>query len=186
MNIYDLLPTFKVVEINNVVGLRSGHIIAQAVMAKADYADGSQDYVQNGYILYLDVDGNLKSPGNVNAAVKQGAPVLHYTEELFTGISEELKHFAVEWNADDECYPRGLVLALNDAFTTNNFTGTIGTATVASVDDNGVLKVYDNMTALDADNVGYVGPVFNVIESTLPDGVTAAGEFTLVVASYTV
>ena len=91
MNIYDLLPTFKVVEINNVVGLRRGHIIAQAVMKKANYKDGNQGYVENGNIFYLDLDGELKTPGNVDPAIAAAqAPILHYTEELFDGISHEL------------------------------------------------------------------------------------------------
>lgn len=187
MNLYDLLPTFKVVEVNNIVGLRSGHIIAQAEMAKADFAGGAKAYVENGYILYLDIDGNLKSPGNVEAELRvDQAPILHYTEELFTGISQELKHFAVEWEAGDVCYPRGLVLSLGDAFTTDNYSGTLSGATLAIIDDDGAMVLHATMAALKTAltiAVEYNGPLFHVIETTLPDGTTDAAEFTVIAAS---
>lgn len=190
MNVYGLLPVFKVVEINNSVGLKSGHLIAQAPLKKINYlatnatpgtGDGAQDYVENGAILYLDVDGELKSPIRVNAAIKAAQqPILHFTEELFTtGLSEELRHFAVEFNDDDIAYPRGLVLHVGDAFTTNNFSGTLATATVAVIDDAGKFVLYADMAAAGTALTNYVGPLFHVVPSTLPDGETAAPELTL-------
>jgi hypothetical protein len=190
MNVYGLLPVFKVVEINNAVGLKSGHIIAQAPLKKINYlatnatpgtGDGAQDYVENGSILFLDVDGELKSPVRVNAVVRAAQkPILHFTEELFTtGLSEELRHFAVEFNDDDIAYPRGLVLNVGDSFTTNNFTGTLATATVAVINDLGQFVVYADMAAAGAALTNYVGPLFHVVPSTLPDGETDAAELTL-------
>jgi len=190
MNVYGLLPVFKVVEINNSVGLKSGHLIAQAPLRKIDYlatnatpgsGDGAEDYVQNGSILFLDVDGRLKSPIRVNAAVKAAQqPILHFTEELFTtGLSEELRHFAVEFNDDDIAYPRGLVLHVGDSFTTNNFSGTLATATVAVIDDAGKFVLYADMAAAGTALTNYVGPLFHVVPSTLPDGETDAPELTL-------
>jgi hypothetical protein len=190
MNVYGLLPVFKVVEINNSVGIRSGHIIAQAPLKKINYlatnatpgtGDGAQDYVQNGSILFLDVDGELKSPIRVNAVVKAAQkPILHFTEELFTtGLSEELRHFAVEFNDDDIAYPRGLVLHVGDSFTTNNFTGTLATATVAVINDLGQFVLYADMAAAGSALTNYVGPLFHVVPSTLPDGETDAAELTV-------
>ena len=190
MNVYNLLPVFKVVEINNSVGIKSGHIIAQAPLRKIDYlatnatpgtGDGAQEYVENGSILYLDVDGRLKSPVRVNAAIKAAQqPILHFTEELFTtGLSEELRHFAVEFNEDDIAYPRGLVLHVGDAFTTNNFSGTLATATVAVIDGLGQFVLYADMAAAGSALTNYVGPLFHVEPSTLPDGETPAPELTL-------
>lgn len=189
-NVYNLLPVFKVVEINNAVALRSGHIIAQAPLKKINYlatnatpgtGDGAEGYVQNGSVFYLDVDGELKSPIRVNAVVKAAqAPILHFTEELFTdGISEELRHFAVDFNDEDIAYPRGLVLNVGDTFTTNNFSGTLSTATVAVINDAGQFVLYADMAAAGTALTNYVGPLFHVLPSTLPDGETDAAELTV-------
>ena len=180
MNIHTLINNtwnFKVVEINNSVALRSGHIIAQAPLAKANFAGGSAEYLENGYILYLDIDGELKSPSEVDAAILAGqAPILHYTEELFTtGLTEQLKHFAVEWDEDDIAYPRGLVLHVGDTFTTNNFSGTLTDATLAKINDDGEFVLADDKAGLGT----YTGPLFHVVPSTLPDGETEAAELTL-------
>jgi hypothetical protein len=190
MNVYNLLPVFKVVEINNAVGIRSGHIIAQAPLRKIDYlatdatpgtGDGAQEYVQNGSILYLDVDGRLKSPVRVNAAIKGAQqPILHFTEELFTtGLSEELRHYALEFNDENIAYPRGLVLHVGDTFTTNNFTGTLATATLAIINGLGQFVLYADIAAVGTAVTNYVGPLFHVLPSTLPDGETDAAELTL-------
>jgi hypothetical protein len=190
MNVYNLLPVFKVVEINNSVGIKSGHIIAQAPLRKIDYlatnatpgtGDGAQEYVENGSILYLDVDGRLKSPVRVNAAIKAAQqPILHFTEELFTtGLSEELRHYALEFNDENIAYPRGLVLHVGDAFTTNNFTGTLATATLAVINGLGQFVLYADMAAVGTAVTDYVGPLFHVVPSTLPDGETDAAELTL-------
>jgi hypothetical protein len=194
MNVYNLLKVFKVVEINNSVSIKSGHIIAQAPLRKPDYEGTDPDFVENGYILYLDVDGRLKSPVNVNAVIKASQPaILHFTEELFTtGLSEELRHFAVEFSDTDlivsdavvpVAYPRGIVLHVGDAFTTNNFTGTLSGATIGVVTPIGQIAVYANYaaaeTALTANNGTYNGPLFHVVPSTLPDGETPAVELTV-------
>jgi hypothetical protein len=178
MNLYDLLPIFKVVEINNSVSIKTGHIIAQAPLLKADYEGTNAEYVENGYILYLDLDGKLKSPANVDAIIKASQPaILHFTEELFTtGLSEELRHFAVEFNDENIAYPRGLVLHVGDAFTTNNFVGTFATATLATVNGLGQIALHVNKAGLPA---GYTGPLFHVEKTTLPDGETDAVELTV-------
>jgi hypothetical protein len=176
---------FKVVEINNSVALRSGHVIAQARLVRRT---GSQwetpAFVENGFFFNMDVDGELKAPGNVaNAALKLNQnPILHYTEELLTGPITDLKYFAEIWQAEkignttfDVCYPRGLVLGVGDTFTTNNFTGDYA-AGVAILTAAGQLSRLASVPATIAG--GYVGPLFNVIPSTLPDGDTNALEVT--------
>lgn len=168
---------FKVVEINNVVGLRSGHIIAQTPLAKAGQYS-AREFVENGYILYLDVDGMFKAPGNANAAIKATQnPILHYTEELFTGPLQELKEFAVEWDEDGIAYPRGIVLNIGDTFTTNNFVSTFNTnATLLTVDAAGAFVQHVSLPATVVG--GYTGPLFAAKASTLPDGINDAFEVT--------
>lgn len=198
MNLYDLLPVFKVVEINNSVSIKSGHIIAQAPLKKINYlatnatvgqGNGAADFVENGSILYLDVDGELKSPIRASAIIKASQPaILHFTEELFTtGLSEELRHFALEFNDENEAYPRGLVLHVGDAFTTNNFVlGVQGgnaialsVAKLAIVNGLGQLVLHTTVAAIETAAPGYNGPLFNVEVTTLPDGETAAVEATV-------
>jgi hypothetical protein len=172
---------FKVVEINNSVALRAGHIVAQAKLVRRT---GSQwetpAFVENGFFFNMDVDGELKAPGNVaNVALKLNQnPILHYTEELMTGPLTDLKYFAEAWEtegADQVCYPRGLVLGVGDTFTTNNFTGTYANG-VAILTAAGQLSRLASVPTTIAG--GYVGPLFNVVASTLPDGETNALEVT--------
>jgi hypothetical protein len=168
---------FKVVEINNSVALRSGHIIAQAKLVRREDSQWeTPDFVENGFFFNLDVDGELKAPGTIaNAALKLNqAPILHYTEELMTGPITDLKYFAEVFEGND-CYPRGLVLGVGDTFTTNNFTGDYA-AGVAILTAKGQLSRLASIPSTIAN--GYVGPVFNVVTSTLPDGETNALEVT--------
>jgi hypothetical protein len=176
---------FKVVEINNSVALRSGHIIAQAKLVRREDSQWeTPDFVENGFFFNLDVDGELKAPGNIaNAALKLNqAPILHYSEELMTGPITDLKYFAEAWLPEqigndvlDVCYPRGLVLGVGDTFTTNNFTGTYANG-VAILTVAGQLSRLASVPSTIAN--GYVGPLFNVVVSTLPDGETNALEVT--------
>jgi hypothetical protein len=173
--------SFKVVEINNSVALRTGQLIAQSKLVRRA---GSQwetpEFIENGFFFNLDVDGELKAPGNVaNAALKLNqAPILNYSEELMTGPITDLKYFAEIWQTEgaaEVCYPRGLVLGIGDVFTTDNFTGTYA-AGVAILTAAGQLSRLASVPATIAD--GYVGPLFNVVPSTLPDGETNALEVT--------
>lgn len=159
---------YKVVEINNVVALRSGAIIAQAPLYNNESGTYYKDktVVQNGFILFLDIDGKLRAPKD--AAVKL-APILHYTEELFTDRYTTLASFAVEFNQDHVAYPRGLVLTVGDTFTTNNVSGTI---------ENGLFTINDNGEFIKAQPATYTGFLFRGIKTTLPDGETEALELT--------
>jgi hypothetical protein len=173
---------FKVVEINNSVALRSGAIIAQVPLKKADLW-ANAEFIENGYFFNLDVNGELKAPGNANAALRLSqAPILHFTEELMTGPLTDLKFFAEIWEKDGvTAYPRGLVLTVGDTFTTNNFEdGTFASnfaAGIAILTPAGQLRRIG--TAIPGTiALGYVGPVFNIVPSTLPDGETSAYEVT--------
>lgn len=152
---------YKVLEINNVVALRTGAIIAQAPLKKAgEYA--AKDVVENGFVLFLDVDGQLKAPADATA---KAVPVLHYTEELFTDRFVGLNTFAVPF-VDGEAYPRGLVLTVGDTFTTDNADQFVDGIYI--LEDDGSFK--KNATA--------TGHSFVGVATTLPDGETPALELT--------
>lgn len=113
MNILSQLKDHKVVEANNLVGLRTGHMVAQA---KFDNAD-ELDYLDNGYILELDNKGELVLSSGENAV-----QYLHYSEEHIKFLdSASLDMFTVY--LDKDAYPRAIALYDGDTFTTDNFAG---------------------------------------------------------------
>lgn len=148
--IMSFLPTFKVLEVNNLTGLRNGHILSNM---KADAATVSgKNYLENGIILGLNADGTV---GNYTSSHKQA--FVHYTEELLT-FSSELKHFA-EPIVDGVVYPRCIALYVGDTFTTNNYAG--------SITGDGYAKVVNGVLTLQAEATG---ANFKATVSTLPDG----------------
>jgi hypothetical protein len=176
---------FKVVEINNVLALRTGHILAQAELPKAKFLGGSAETIENGEILFLGVDGKLATRNQLadNAAKLLLRPFLVYNEELMTGPYTDLKYFAEVFGADNKAYPRCLGLEVGDTFTTNNYVLVSGTTFAqglyAIINANGKLEVRKDFT------VDYVGPLFAVAGTTLPDGVTEAYEFTVIALNVT-
>ena len=154
--IMSFLPTFKVFEMNNLAGLRNGHILANM---KADIENiasvtaGGNKYIENGLILGLDAEGTVSNYD----ATKHKQPFVHFTEELLTYFNE-LRLYA-EPVVDDVVYPRCIGLYVGDTFTTNNYTGTIEGDGYATV-EGGVLKL-----AAEAE-----GAMFKATASTLPDG----------------
>lgn len=142
------LPEFKVFEVNNLTGLRNGHIVAQM---KADATIvGDKEYVENGIIMGLNADGTL----GAYDATKHAVPFVHYTEEILTWIPE-LKYFAVPVE-DGVVYPRGIALYVGDSFTTNNCSGSGAYAKVVA----GVLTLQTEAE----------GAMFKATASTLPSG----------------
>ena len=142
------LPEFKVFEVNNLTGLRNGHIVAQM---KADATIvGDKEYVENGIIMGLNADGTLSTYDSTKHAV----PFVHYTEEILTWLPE-LKYFAVPVE-DGVVYPRGIALYVGDSFTTNNCSGSGAYAKVV----NGVLTLQSEAE----------GAIFKATASTLPSG----------------
>jgi hypothetical protein len=188
-NLFDQ-TVFKVLEVNNIAALRNGHLLSQVVLPKNKFLDGSQTYIQNGEIVFLDVDAKLATLNKVgttdgstaitNAAdVKpQLQPFIIFNEELMTGPYTDLKYFAEVFDADNLCYPRALKLNVGDAFTTDNYVvgaGTQANGAYATINGNGKLSTSNVLPT-----TAYRGPLFAVASTTLPDGVTAAMEFTVI------
>ena len=154
--IMSFLPRFKVFEMNNLTGLRNGHILANM---KADMENiaavtvGTNKYIENGIILGLDAEGTVS---NYDAA-KHKVPFVHFTEELLTYFNE-LNLYA-EPVVDGVVYPRCIGLYVGDTFTTDNYTGTLEGDGYAVVED-GVLKL---QTAAE-------GAMFKATASSLPNG----------------
>jgi hypothetical protein len=174
---------FKVVEINNSLALRIGHVVAQQPLAKADIeATGKvvpvsvNGYLDNGFFFKLNGNtGAVKVPADGNAT---GPVYLGYSDPLLD-LRENyglLKDFAEQFD-DGVLYPRLVALYPGDVFTTNNFAGAAPAAEATAIAyvnfATGVLTV----GALPAE---YVGPKFSVTRSTLPDGETLALEVLVV------
>lgn len=157
------LPTFKVFEVNNLTGLRNGHMLAQMkadVKNIAKVTAGNSEWVENGIIVGLDAAGTIS---NYDPA-KHEQPFVHYTEEILPVFSE-LRLFACEIEKEDEedagtVYPRAIALYVGDTFTTNNYTGTYEGAKYAKV-VGGVLTL---QTAADANTM------FTATPTTMPNG----------------
>ena len=145
------LPEFKVFEVGSLTGLRAGHMVSQQPAAAdiAKKAVGDNNFIENGIIMGLNVDGELTN-------WTKGTMFVHYTEELNTFI-DELKYFAVP--VEDKTYPRGIALYVGDSFCTNNVVEVEGAKYAKVV--NGVLNL---QTTADDDTH------FSVKESTLPTG----------------
>ena len=170
----NLLPKFKIVEINNVAALRMGHVIAQTPAyvdgdgAKVTATEaGEYKFVENGLIVGYDATGVL---ANYEAA-KHSQPCLIYTEELITAnLVEGLDQFAeLVPGANKPVYPRALPLNLGDTFTTNN---------IANIDleNAAYASVVDGRLTL---STGAEGAMFIAKLSDLPAG-QKAYEFTYI------
>lgn len=151
------LPTFKYMEVNDLVGLRSGHMLSQ-VPADANITKvtkGDNKFIENGLIV------GLSATGTVENFDKSKHPVMfvHFTEELNTLI-DELKYFAVEAPDGEKVYPRCVALYAGDTFTSTNYAGTLSTAKYAKVVDG----VPTLQTAADVDTA------FIAVPSDMPNG----------------
>ena len=185
-NLFDQ-TVFKVLEVNNIAALRNGHMLSQIVLPKNKFLGGSATYIENGEIVFLDVDGKLATLNKVgttngtdaitNAAdVKpQLQPFIIFNEELMTGPYTDLKYFAEVFDADNVAYPRALALNVGDSFTTNNYVGTYTNAAYATINTDGKLAL---ATALPT--TAYRGPLFACVPGYLPDGTSQGVEFTVI------
>lgn len=185
-NLYDT-TTFKVLEVNNIVALRSGHIVSQVILPKNKFLGGSETYIQNGEIVFLDVDGKFATRNKLGTTDGSTAitnadevkpylvPFIIFNEELMTGPYTDLKYFAEVFDADNVAYPRALALNVGDSFTTNNYVGTQSTAAYATINTDGKIAL---ATALPTG--AYQGPIFKAVPGYLPDGTTAAVELTVI------
>lgn len=185
-SIYDMLGVHKVLEFNKSFGLNVGHVEAQTKLTELSAFSGLEPgvtkYLDNGTVLYLDIDGQFKFKEDATVAE---LPFLVYNEELFDEYSKELRHYT-NWfpegvDEDNEAngrvlYPRGVALYVGDVFVTNNYTGTLAGAKYAKVGDDGVFALLTTMPTASS----YTGPIFSVVEYTLPDGTTEAPQLTVI------
>lgn len=151
------LPEFKVMEVNNLTGLRSGHMLSQVKVNAGIAKTGDGKWIENGIIVGLNKDGTI---GNYDKNVHK-TMFVHYTEEILTFLPD-LKYFAVPVEETGDTYIRAIALYTGDTFTTNNCVKTAGDVEykAASV-VNGKLNL---QTAANADSE------FIATKSTLPDG----------------
>lgn len=160
--ITSFLPTFKVFEVNNLTGLRNGHMLAQMQadvdnIAKVTFGD--IEFVENGIIVGLDADGTIS---NYDPA-KHDCPFVHYTEEILTWLPE-LKYFACPVE-DGVVYPRAIALYVGDTFTTNNHKA------IGAEDDRSTYK-YAKVTngVIELQTAADENTMFKAVDSTLPTG----------------
>ena len=171
MNFINQLSKHKIVEVNRLTGLLSGHMVAQAPYRTV------KTTFDNGAIMFLDDAAELVLGNDAGAQKKQ--PFLHYTEELLTGPVSGLEYFTVDvvgangTSVEGVCYPRAIALYEGDQFTTNNIAGTIPAANVkkfaivSAVADETLNKLF----IVDAiPTTTYQGPLFVVEKDTLPAG----------------
>ena len=153
--ITNYLPKFKVLEPNNLTGLRNGHVLAQMEAAEtlASITVGGARFIQNGTIASLDADGKV---GNYVAGTQ---PFVIFNEEIGY-ILQDPKYYATQVGV--EC-PRAIALYVGDTITTDNVSGTIDTAKYAKVVD-GVITL---QTAADTNSMFIAKP------TTLADGAKA-------------
>lgn len=104
-NIYDLLPTFRYIEVNNLKGLQPGFVVAQMEVASDDTTlVDEKGFFANGAICAISATGIKAATGTENALF------IHYTEPLNT-VANSDKYFAVK--VAEEC-PRLVQLIPGD------------------------------------------------------------------------
>jgi hypothetical protein len=168
---------FKVVEINNSLALRTGHVVAQQPLSLANtkltnkvVPVSVEGYLDNGFFFKLDAAGDVRVPADGIGPVYLG-----YNDALLD-LRENyglLKDFAEAFDDDDLVYPRLVALYPGDVFTTDNFAGTAPTGTNTAL---AYVAFATGVLTIGALPSGYEGPVFSVKRSTLPDGETLAIE----------
>jgi hypothetical protein len=187
-NLFDQ-TVFKVLEVNNIAALRNGHMLSQVELPKTKFLGRAETYIQNGEIVFLDVDGKLATRNNLGESAADGTtdivnakdistqlqPFIIFNEELMTGPYTDLKYFAEVFDADNVAYPRALALNVGDSFTTNNYVGTYAGALYATINSDGKLAL-----AAVLPTTAYKGPVFACVPGYLPDGTSQGVEFTLI------
>ena len=120
MNIYNYLPTFAVLEPNNLKGLQPGFVVAQMEVAESEKVTGGSlpagsilkevvegdkkhYFLENGMICMISKDGIKKYDG-------KAVPFIVFNEELLTMTSMK-KHYATDI---DEELPRLVQLIPGD------------------------------------------------------------------------
>ena len=90
MAIYDYLPTYTVVEPNNLKGLQPGFVVAQMEVAESAKEDlAPKGMMANGCICGISAEGIIRATSETKVLF------LHFTEPLRTLLPSD-KYFAVE------------------------------------------------------------------------------------------
>lgn len=90
MAIYDYLPTYTVVEPNNLKGLQPGFVVAQMEVAESAKEDlAPRGMMANGCICGISAEGIIRATSETKVLF------LHFTEPLRTLLPSD-KYFAVE------------------------------------------------------------------------------------------
>ena len=157
------LPTFHVLEPNNLTGLRNGHMLAQfpAATGLTQKTVGTAKFVENGLFVALGADGKVK-----NYATGDVQLFVVFNEELNTIVPGH-KYYATDLAEET---PRAVAMYIGDTVTTDYFDKGAATAPkFAKISAAGVATLQD---AADNDTA------FVAVKSTLADG-TEAYELTL-------
>mgnify|MGYP007025960506 CR=1 FL=1 len=157
------LPTFHVLEPNNLTGLRNGHMLAQfpAATGLTQKTVGTAKFVENGLFVALGADGKVK-----NYATGDAQLFVVFNEELNTIVPGH-KYYATDLAEET---PRAVAMYIGDTVTTDYFDKGATTAPkFAKISTAGVATLQD---AADNDTA------FVAVKSTLADG-TEAYELTL-------
>lgn len=117
MNFLKKLGGHKVVEDNNLNGIRQGHMLAQFpfdTVKNTQFGEG----LDNGFILSVTNDLKL----TLHAGEANVPAYLHYSEEYITFLdSASLDMFTLD--VAEGAIPRAIKLMPGDVFTTDNFSG---------------------------------------------------------------
>lgn len=119
--IFKGLKGHKVVEMNNVYGYRTGHMLSQVPMIQADQTGlATEESIDQGYIFELNEKNEI-----VLSEAGKGVLYLHFSEEHMTFYDNaSLDMFTVDYR-NGVAYPRGIALHAGDVFTTDNFKGSL-------------------------------------------------------------
>lgn len=113
-NIYDLLPTFNYIEVNNLKGLQPGFVVAQEGRVAEGLLNTKHTIKVNGVDKKVFLENGkicaLTATGIVAGEADSKALFIHYTEPLNT-VANSDKYFAV--NTEEEC-PRLVQLIPGD------------------------------------------------------------------------
>lgn len=155
------LPTFHVLEPNNLTGLRNGHMLAQfpAAAGLTKKTVGDAEFVENGLFV------TLNSAGEIANYAGDGQIFVVFNEELTTVIPGH-KYYATDLAEET---PRAVAMYIGDTITTDYVAAGAATAPKFAKIVAGVATLQDTADANTA---------FIATKTTLADG-TAAYELTL-------
>lgn len=157
------LPKFKVLEPNNLTGLRNGHMLAQTPAAASGLTVktvGEHKFVENGTFVALSATGEVK-----NYATGDAQLFVVFNEELNTVVPGH-EYYATDV---EEEYPRAIAMYIGDTVTTDNYA-------VGGASDAKYAKIVNGVATLQ--DTADTDTAFIAKKATLANG-NAAYELTL-------